>query len=49
VKEVSVLLGHSSPTLTLSTYARSMEGLGREAVQRLAKSLLAPRKGAESR
>jgi len=40
VKEVSTLLGHSSPTLTLTTYARSVEGMGRSAVQGLADSLL---------
>jgi len=42
VKEVSVLLGHSSGTLTLSTYAHSMEGMGREAVEKLSHSLLKP-------
>lgn len=41
VKEVSTLLGHSSAMLTLSTYARSMEGQGREAVSGLARTLLA--------
>jgi integrase len=40
VKEISTLLGHSSPMLTLSTYARSMEGQGREAVSQLAQNLL---------
>ncbi|MGC2632650.1 MAG: tyrosine-type recombinase/integrase [Candidatus Cybelea sp.] len=40
VKEVSELLGHSSPLVTLSTYAHVMEGQGREAVNRLADSLL---------
>ncbi len=40
VKEVSTLLGHSSPLLTLSTYAHVMEGMGREAVNGLAESLL---------
>lgn len=39
IKEVSTLMGHSSP-ITLSTYARSMEGMGRKAVDDLAKSLL---------
>jgi integrase len=43
VKEVSALLGHSSPMLTLSTYARTMEGLGRQAVNGLVKSLLVPK------
>ncbi|HTV72767.1 MAG TPA: site-specific integrase [Candidatus Acidoferrales bacterium] len=42
VKEVSTLLGHSSPIVTMSTYARQMEGLGRAAVDGLAKSLLEP-------
>lgn len=40
VKEVSELLGHSSPLVTLSTYAHAMEGVAREAVNRLADSLL---------
>ncbi len=40
VKEVSALLGHASPMLTLSTYARVIEGMGREAVNGLAESLL---------
>jgi integrase len=44
VKEVSTLLGHSSPMLTLSTYAHVMEGMGREAVNGLARSLLVPPK-----
>jgi integrase len=44
VKEVSALLGHSSSVLTLSTYAHVMEGMGREAVEGLAKSLLGPAK-----
>lgn len=50
VKEVSTLLGHSSPTLTLtlSTYAHVMEGMGREAVNGLARSLLVPRQGEKS-
>ena len=41
VKEVQTLMGHSSPTVTLSVYARSMEGLGRAAVNNLSRSLLA--------
>ena len=45
VKEVSALLGHSSPMLTLSTYAHTMEGMGREAVNGLAKSLLTASQG----
>jgi len=40
VKEVQTLMGHSSPMVTLSVYARSMEGLGREAVNDLSRSLL---------
>ena len=40
VKEVSELLGHSSPSVTLSIYAHAMEGVAREAVNRLADSLL---------
>jgi|SRR5580700_410305 integrase len=43
VKEVQTLLGHSSPTVTLSVYARSMEGLGRQAVNELSRSLLGGR------
>jgi integrase len=41
IKEVQTLLGHSSPVVTLSVYARSIEGLGRQAVNELARSLLA--------
>lgn len=40
IKEVQTLMGHSSPTVTLSVYARSMEGLGRQAVNDLSRSLL---------
>lgn len=40
VKEVSELLGHSSPLITLSTYAHTMEGVARDAVNRLADSLV---------
>lgn len=40
IEEVSTLLGHSSPTLTLTTYAHVMEGMGRGAVNGLAGSLL---------
>jgi integrase len=40
IKEVQSLMGHSSPTVTLSVYARSMEGLGRAAVNGLSRSLL---------
>jgi integrase len=39
IKEVQTLLGHSSPVVTLSVYARSIEGLGRQAVNELARSL----------
>jgi integrase len=42
IKEVQTLLGHSSPVVTLSAYARSIEGLGRQAVNELARSLLSP-------
>jgi integrase len=42
IKEVQALMGHSSPVVTLSVYARSIEGLGRRAVNELARSLLAP-------
>jgi integrase len=41
IKEVQMLMGHSSPVVTLSVYARSIEGLGRQAVNELARSLLA--------
>ncbi len=42
IKEVQTLIGHSSPVVTLSVYARSIEGLGRQAVNELARSLLVP-------
>ena len=42
IKEVQTLMGHSSPVVTLSVYARSIEGLGRRAVNELARSLLVP-------
>ena len=42
IKEVQSLMGHSSPVVTLSVYARSIEGLGRQAVNELARSLLVP-------
>lgn len=42
IKEVQTLMGHSSPVVTLSVYARSIEGLGRHAVNELARSLLVP-------
>jgi len=41
VKEVAEPLGHSSPMLTLSTYAHAMEGAAKEAVNKLADSLVA--------
>jgi integrase len=44
IKEVQTLLGHSSPVVTLSVYTRSIEGLGRQAVNELARSLLAPQR-----
>jgi integrase len=40
VNEVSQLLGHSSPVVTLSTYAHVVEGVAREAVNVLANSLI---------
>ena len=39
LKEVQSLMGHSTANTTLSFYARTMEGLGREAVNNLARSL----------
>jgi len=42
IKEVQTLLGHSSPVVTLSVYARSIEGPGRRAVNELARSILSP-------
>ncbi|MGC2362803.1 MAG: tyrosine-type recombinase/integrase [Candidatus Cybelea sp.] len=40
IKDVQNLLGHSSASLTLSTYAHVLEGAGRAAVNRLGSSLL---------
>ena len=40
VNEVSQLLGHSSPVITLSTYAHVIEGVAREAVNVVANSLI---------
>jgi integrase len=40
MKEVSELLGHSTPAITMSYYAHTMDGMAREAVNRLAESLL---------
>ncbi|MBV9333199.1 MAG: site-specific integrase [Candidatus Eremiobacteraeota bacterium] len=48
VKEVSELLGHSSPLITLSTYAHTMEGVARNAVNRLADSLVEASRGEQS-
>ena len=42
IKDVQALLGHSSATLTLSTYAHVLEGAGRAVVNRLGSSLLDP-------
>lgn len=44
IKDVQSLLGHSSASLTLSTYAHALEGGGRAAVNRLGASLLGPRR-----
>jgi integrase len=38
--KVSQLLGHSSPVITLSTYAHVIEGVAREAVNVPASSLI---------
>jgi hypothetical protein len=38
--EVQALMGYSMPMLTLWTYAHVMEGMGREAVNGLERSLL---------
>jgi integrase len=40
IKDVQALLGHSSASLTLSTYAHVLEGTGRAAVNSLGSSLL---------
>jgi integrase len=40
VNEVSQLLEHSSPVITLSTYAHVIEGVARAAVNVLANSLI---------
>jgi len=44
IKEVQTLLDHSSPVVMLSVYARLIEGLGRQAVKELARSVLGPRR-----
>jgi integrase len=49
IKEVAALLGHASPTLTLSTYAHVIAGMGREAVNGLARSLLTGPEGSVSK
>jgi integrase len=48
VREVSELLGHSSPVITLSTYAHAIEGVAREAVNVLANKLMARARGTAS-
>ncbi len=48
VNEVSALLGHSSPVITLSTYAHVIEGVAREAVNVLANDLMARATGTQS-
>ena len=48
VNEVSALLGHSSPVITLSTYAHVIEGVAREAVNVLANNLMARPTGTKS-
>jgi len=40
IKEVQLLMGHSTANTTLSVYARAVEGLGRAAVNGLARSIL---------
>ncbi len=47
VNEVSELLGHSSPVITLSTYAHVIEGVARDSVNALANSLVATSPGSE--
>jgi len=42
IKEVQLLMGHSTANTTLSVYARAVEGLGRDAVNSLSRSLLSP-------
>ena len=48
VSEVSELLGHSSPVITLSTYAHVIEGVAREAVNLMANDLMARMTGTKS-
>jgi integrase len=45
IKEVQLLMGHSTANTTLAFYARPVEGLGREAVNSLSRSLLSHGKG----
>jgi site-specific recombinase XerD len=40
VKEVGALMRHLTPLITMFTYAHAMEGVGREAVNGVAHSLL---------
>jgi integrase len=47
VNEVSELLGHSSPVITLSTYAHVIEGVARDSVNALANNLVATSPGSE--
>jgi integrase len=42
IKEVQLLMGHSTANTTLNVYARAVEGLGREAVNGLTRILLSP-------
>ncbi len=43
VKIVQELLGHASPTITLSIYAHTLPGMAEEATAALSASLLGPR------
>jgi integrase len=42
MKEVTELLGHSTPAITMSYYAHTMDGMARDAVNRLTESLVSP-------
>jgi integrase len=48
VREVSELLGHSSPVITFSAYAHAIESVAREAVSVLANKLMARARGSAS-
>jgi integrase len=48
VNEVPALLGHSSPVITLSTYAHIVEGVAREAVNVLANNLMSRATGTKT-